>query len=107
VKVFKYPLLTQDRQVIELPEGATILHIGDQVETICVWAMVDPVATKKCYEVHIAGTGHLLPDDLEGFDFLGTTIQKFLAQSRIAGPDGRLPPPRVKTLVWHVWGRWV
>lgn len=69
MKVYKYDLPVNDRQVLRLPRGAKLLHVGAQGGQLKLWALVDPNAPREPLEVCIAGTGHEWPD---GFRHLGT-----------------------------------
>jgi hypothetical protein len=61
-KVFKYELLIQDECNVFMPEGSEILHVGNQYEKMCVWALVDASRRDELRYFRIAGTGHALPD---------------------------------------------
>ena len=57
-KIYKYPLAIDDFQHIPMPKGAVILHVGNQRESLNMWALVDP--DKKLTELRafrVAGTG--------------------------------------------------
>ena len=45
-RIYKYQLIVTDRQDVQLPEGAEILTIQTQVDTPCLWALVDILATE-------------------------------------------------------------
>lgn len=87
--IWKYTLEITDRQSISLPEGAEVLHVGNQAESLCLWALVDPKAKLgpiRCFEIF--GTGHPIPEDMGvSRKFLGTIIMQHGA------------------LVWHVFER--
>lgn len=53
--------------LIELPLGAEILSAQIQRGSPVLWAKVDPGESKKVRRLHVAGTGHDLPDDLGEF----------------------------------------
>jgi len=58
--VFKYPLeLKPEDQVLSLPWGAEILHVGDQQGILCLWALVEPPPeakpTERCFVVRATG----------------------------------------------------
>lgn len=73
--IFKYRLLISDRQVVNLPRGATILSAGlDPAGELCLWAAVDTDNPKQPREILIFGTGHLLPD-IVTLRFIGTVNQ--------------------------------
>lgn len=56
--VYKYVLPVEDTVEVIMPDGAEVLHIGDQAGTICLWALVDPDAPRVSRWLRIAGTGH-------------------------------------------------
>lgn len=59
MKIYKY-LLEQDPtalQIVEMPEGAKVLHVGEQFGELYAWAMVSPAATKVNYKFFVLGTG--------------------------------------------------
>ena len=59
-EVWKYILLTQDKQTLILPRGAEILHIGCQNGRPYVWALVDvaDVMAVAPRDLTTYGTGH-------------------------------------------------
>jgi len=71
--IYKYELPVKDDFVLQLPEGAEILHIGTQYNRPNLWALVDPNAPKKPIKFIGAGTGHPLPADCT-LKYLGTAI---------------------------------
>lgn len=62
MKIFKYPVVVTDHQVVRMPEGAKILCVQMQGASPCVWAMVDEQQASENRDVYIFGTGHPLPD---------------------------------------------
>jgi hypothetical protein len=59
MKIFKY-MLDQNPtalQYVEMPAGATVLHVGEQYGQLYVWAMVIPEATVVKYKFFVLGTG--------------------------------------------------
>lgn len=90
-RIWKYPLRTTDRQEVEMPAGASILHVGVQDGTVCLWAMVEPPTVPGGSDeertIWIVGTGNPVPDEvLLHSNHLGTVQQ---------GP-----------FVWHVYEQW-
>lgn len=69
--IFKYGLEFTDSQTLLLPEGAKILSVGNQMEKLCLWALLDPAQSPKARTFRIYGTGHPVPQDGTGY-FLGT-----------------------------------
>ena len=70
--VWKFPIVVTDRQHVIMPSGARVLAVHPQHEQLCLWAVVDPDAPKTATLIHIAGTGHQLPDDIDQFRYAGT-----------------------------------
>jgi hypothetical protein len=83
--IHKYPLALKDIQQVEMPRDAEPLSVQLQMDTICVWALVNPGAERELRTFHIVGTGNPFP--IAGhLHFLGTVQMDF--------------PVR---LVWHVF----
>lgn len=61
--IWKYPLAVANDQVISMPAGARILHVGMQGETPCLWAEVSPSNRITRRPIRIYGTGHELPNN--------------------------------------------
>lgn len=59
-RVYKYPLPIEDLVTIEMPEGARVLHVGEQQDRAFLWALVDPYAPKEVRSFRVAGTGHAI-----------------------------------------------
>ena len=73
MKIFKYPLEITGHQRVPMPEGAEILALGNQNETLVVWALVDETASPVDREFVIVGTGDIIPvDQLEILTYLET-----------------------------------
>ena len=70
--IWKFPLATTDRQVVNLPVGAKVLTVQAQFDKPCLWALVDVDAgAKTSGRAFLAyGTGH----EHEGVDgdYVGT-----------------------------------
>lgn len=59
MKIFKYPIEIVDRQVLNLPSHAEILHVGlDPTCTPCIWCRVEPTARPVPTTILVHGTGH-------------------------------------------------
>ncbi len=84
-QVLKYKLGIVGLQEIELPEGAQILSVQTQHESICLWALVDQDKAKEMRRIILIGTGHYLPEG----------DHKFLGTVQELGGD----------LVWHLFER--
>ena len=84
--IYKYTLIVTDgRQVMQLPKSHVIVHVAEQGPSPCFWAMVDPDEETAEFTFQVTGTGHPLPDgtDEEDFGYIGAAM---------CGP-----------FVWHVW----
>lgn len=77
--IFKYPLGEYPGSCTQaMPEGAQVVHVGQQGGVVVVWALVDPDARKREVTLRVVATG----DPFDGY-YLGT----------VQMPNG---------LVWHV-----
>lgn len=63
-RIYKYYLTNSQRQLVELPQGFQILHVGQQDGNLVLWAMVDVDAPTEKVPIMIFGTGHPIPEDL-------------------------------------------
>ena len=70
-KIFKYQLYTHGTEVVLLPEGAEILCVQNQLETPCIWAIVDPEAPIEERRFITLGTGHPVPEGIN-LKYIGT-----------------------------------
>lgn len=55
---WKFPLLIQDEQEIQMPIDAEILCVQTQGGSPCLWALVDDEVRTAARHIHIRGTGH-------------------------------------------------
>lgn len=71
--IWKFELITTDKQTIEMPIGAEILTVQTQNETPCLWALCDPTVQKEMRSFEVFGTGHPVRYDM-GVDraYIGT-----------------------------------
>ncbi len=76
---FHLALLAHQPHSIWMPDGAEILSVGEQDNSLVVWAIVDQDAPKVTYQFAVYGTGQPLPLDFDhnrkGNRFLGTVQQ--------------------------------
>jgi hypothetical protein len=70
--IWKFPLVLTDHQDVEMPISARFLHVALQEATLCLWAEVDPNATKELRTIRVIGTGHPLEDTPR--KFIGTVV---------------------------------
>lgn len=95
--IYKYVLEVTDFQEVEMPEGATILHVGTQPapygkpvprEQLCLWAEVDSEKQLVPRRIRVFGTGHDMVHEHE-LRYIGTTDMHNHA------------------LVWHVYENYI
>lgn len=79
-QVWKYRLELVGHQVLHMPAGAELLHLGIQPastvaddSSIVLWADVDPAVGVVPREFYVRGTGHGIPDDVQ--QYVGTVQQ--------------------------------
>ena len=63
MKIFKYPIVTSDHQVIPMPQRAKILcvqmqYVGSDVSLPHIWALVDERMPPTVRKFRVVGTGH-------------------------------------------------
>lgn len=77
-------------QVLEMPEGAEVLTVQLQDETITLWAIVDTEKPKESRRFEVIGTGHSIEVDVSKDSQLIyiSTVQN-----------------KSKRLVWHIFER--
>lgn len=56
--IWKFPLVIDGEQVVEMPIGAEILTVQMQHGFPFMWALVDPEAGRESRTIRIIGTGH-------------------------------------------------
>lgn len=60
--IWKYSFDIDDEFVLEMPEGARVLHVAMQGRQSCLWAVISPERSKVKRRFSIVGTGHPMPD---------------------------------------------
>lgn len=68
--IHKYPLMIQDRQIVEISTGAELLSVQMQEGIPCLWALVEPHQMPAPMEIFIFGTGQ--PVYVPGLVFIDT-----------------------------------
>lgn len=68
--VYKYKLVTD---IIKMPVGAKILHVGLQHKELYAWALVDPTKTETDTLI-VKGTGHPINGGDTAGKFWGTHL---------------------------------
>ena len=76
-KIWKYPIEIIDKQLIRMPKGATLLHVGlDPNDIPCIWALINPDAPLVDRNIFIHGSGHTVIRFDEG-SYVGTFVQGY------------------------------
>lgn len=78
ITVWKYEL--EPQITLEIPGGATILSVGAQGESICLWAQVDTDAPAEKRHFRVVATGEPLGEAFRASKFIGT-VQMNMAYS--------------------------
>lgn len=71
-RIHKHTLEICDIQTLSIHQDAIILHLDNQNENLCLWAMVDTTTPKVPRKIRVLGTGHTVPD--KPLKFLGTVL---------------------------------
>ena len=69
--IWKYDVMINDSQKIEMPQGANLLSVQIQNGIPCIWAIVNPMNAEVERVIQMAGTGHDMSERVMGA-FLGT-----------------------------------
>ena len=69
--IFKQRLDICDKQVVEMPEGASILHIDRQDGQPCIWYECDTDMPTTKVTILCFGTGYCM-DDAPAMEHIGT-----------------------------------
>jgi hypothetical protein len=73
--VWKYDITDCDFQEIEMPAGAQPLCVQIQAGCAQLWALVEPDREMEIRHFRLAGTGHIIQDNIRqyvgSFQFLG------------------------------------
>jgi hypothetical protein len=72
--IWKFQIATARLSVLEIPEGAQLLHVATQRETITLWYMVDPQALKEKKSIVVIGTGEGIHSRSDSLTHLGTVL---------------------------------
>lgn len=67
IVIHKKELLGNDRQAILLPEGAKIIHVGNQHENVCLWYQWDTLLLAEPesirHDIYLINTGDPIEPD--------------------------------------------
>jgi hypothetical protein len=69
--IWKFPLPVETVVRISMPAGASVLSVHERNGDLCLWALIDPDATREMREFRVHGTGHPVPED-RPLRFIGT-----------------------------------
>ena len=69
-RIFKYPIEIENRQIIQMPKGARILHAERQGEFPVLWASVDPAQPVEPRVFRMVTTGEIFNE--ERLAYVGT-----------------------------------
>jgi hypothetical protein len=83
--IWKY-VVNLGATTVSMPIGAKVLTVAMQYESLCVWALVDPLADREVRRFMVFGTGHPIevPDtrliyvgtiQLQGGAFIGHVFE--------------------------------
>jgi hypothetical protein len=73
--VWKYPLPPTDVFAVDLPAGAEVLHVEQQRDTVCMWALVDPdQPLVRHRRFRLVGTGHPIPEPTDARQHVGSFL---------------------------------
>ena len=70
--IWKFPIELRGLQYVEMPVGAKILYVAQQYDQVCLWAKINTNALKERRTIHVAGTGHSIPDC--GMNYIGSVM---------------------------------
>ncbi len=79
--IWKYPLSLTGTNILRMPEGAKVIHLGSQDNQLILWAIVDEESPLETRQFNIYGTGQPMTSEVE--QYLGTV--------------------QIDSLVWHVF----
>lgn len=60
--IWKFPLVAEQVQTIEMPLGSEILTVQEQFNEPVMWAVVDPSKGKEFRFFEVFGTGHFMTE---------------------------------------------
>ncbi len=82
--IWKFALDIADEQIVSMPTGATLVHVGQQFGELSIWAEVDRDAQKVDRLIVIHGTGHPMGESKSKATYIGTVLMP-------------------NTLEWHIY----
>lgn len=71
IVIHKYELHAGET-VLQLPEAADPVHLAIQHGKLCLWAMLDPLATRVSRRFLVCATGEAIPSSTS---YLGTVLE--------------------------------
>jgi hypothetical protein len=82
VKIWKFPLVIIDYQMVEMPHFSEPIAVQMQHGELTLWALVEPTSPLRAKRIAVHGTGHNVPAG-----------EKYIGTAQMAGGE----------LVWHVF----
>lgn len=70
ITIYKYPLVVEDTQWLDIHRGAKLLSVDVQDGKLYLWAQVDTTQPQDSVLIVIHGTGHPMRKD--NMQFIGT-----------------------------------
>lgn len=71
--IWKYPLVVETHQRIQMPKGSRILTVQVQRNQPCIWVLVEPDNPYQIRNVYMYGSGYTIPvDKLAEHAYVGT-----------------------------------
>ena len=61
--IWKFNIVTTDRQTVSMPRGAEILTVQVQNGAVCLWAKVDTEAPSQLRDIETFGTWHPMAEE--------------------------------------------
>jgi hypothetical protein len=74
LQVWKFPIEYNDEIEVKMPAGARLLHVAEQYDAPCIWALVDPSADRVTRRFRLAGTGHPINIPMNKLVHVGTLL---------------------------------
>lgn len=73
-RIWKYEIPVEDSFVLELPQGAKILHIDEQKSAMFLWALIDSnIVETETQKFKWFGTGQPI-DNVDSMSYIGSAV---------------------------------
>ena len=75
MRIFKYPIIVADRQIVRMPEFAEVLCVYSQNGYIFIWVKVIETMPLRNRVISVYGTGHELSEETKAKGkYVGTVM---------------------------------